>query len=295
MTNPPQTQTFTSDAMLRLSVVLETIEIAPDLIVYRETRAQAVENVTGFTPGGLDHSYTHEGFITKSDLDAKRKGREFSTQTGLKVLPLDVIGRFRTHGFHDAICPEDKHGVRQEVVLRNDPFTAFSTGEATIDNVWLLDWRNHGVFDHTGKPTPLAVKFGYLGGNFHNGSYDLSKAAEHLLSRSDVVVFKGEERRYSSRRQKDIAANAREAVQHIPYYNAGKHYNQQIEFKWIPSDEDYARLVEKVTLKRMALTDDKYRAIFDLDLLGLRAAGAAFYDTYEKSRKYEVEDDGDNT
>jgi hypothetical protein len=56
-----------------------------------------------------------------------------------------------------------------------------------------------------------------------------------------------------------------------------------------------ARLVEKVTLKRMALTDDKYRAIFDLDLLGLRAAGAAFYDTYEKSREYEVEDDGDNT
>jgi hypothetical protein len=111
-----------------------------------------------------------------------------------------------------------------------------------------------------------------MNGYFDESHYNLEKAAEHLLSRPDVVVFRGE--------SQESATNGKEAIYPIPYYNAEEGRQLQIRFRWSPSHEDYAKIVAEIGSSRLALPNLYFEMVYRLDILGLRAAGCALSKTY---------------
>lgn len=172
-----------------------------------------------------------------------------------------------------------KHGElgppRPEV--SDEPFTALTEG-GSFDNVAYIDWGNHQAWDRQERALPVARSFSYISARMHNGCYDLERAAAILQARDDVVLFA---KRWGDR-----------LIHTIPHYNATSSQTHHLSFLWQPTAED-CRKVEA----RCQEIGGKYpstnwrKAVFDLDLLGLRAGGAAKYDDFWGNDKDEDENE----
>lgn len=285
--------TYSASADVVVCASLDVAEVAPGLFAFREKLGRRVLPQVGtFKIGGLGGGYTAEGFIDAKNLKAKRTGKHCKTKD-LVLLASEAIEMMRIDGYHracDAITKSEKTGAP---LIRKDAFTALTSGEATIENVVRVDWGNFILFDHEDRPLPVALTFNYMQGHFDESRYDLRKAAQHLLTRPDVVVFRNPPygASYDERRGRTPvpAASADEAIQPIPYYNATSRRSHQIVFRWMPDAETYRQIASNV--KSLALSDDVRRAVFDLDLLGLRAAGAARFADYYQSVETEDEEE----
>ena len=130
----------------------------------------------------------------------------------------------------------------------------------------MIDWHSHSLFDNENNQLPQPVHFDYMNGYIHDGCYDLNKALTILSKRSDVKFLNNE-------------LNIRK----IPYYNSSEFRSNQIDFTWFPSKDNYIQIYKKIG-KNNGLSYDKYKAIFDLDFLGLRAA--AKYNDFAISDEY---------
>lgn len=54
-----------------------------------------------------------------------------------------------------------------------------------------------------------------------------------------------------------------------------------LDFIWMPSQEDYLKMWERIKTYPLTFSlFDRFQAIFDEDLLGLRAGGAAYHDDF---------------
>lgn len=106
------------------------------------------------------------------------------------------------------------------------------------------------IFTVKGESVPRQISFDYMYGaeQMTNQRFDLEKVLDVLKTRTDL--------KWNNRQGKA-------EITSIPYYNAEEYCNRQLDFKWIPSDEDFARLnhVENKKLRQTILTD-----IFGIDL-----------------------------
>ncbi|WP_442638017.1 hypothetical protein [Rossellomorea marisflavi] len=100
------------------------------------------------------------------------------------------------------------------------------------------------------EPVPRQISFDYMygAGQLTNKYFNLEKVLDVLKNRPDL--------KWNNRQEKA-------EITSIPYYNAEEDSNRQLEFKWIPSDEDFARIgnVERNSLRQAILTE-----IFEIDL-----------------------------
>jgi len=159
------------------------------------------------------------------------------------------------------------------------PLTALEAG-ASEDLVVFLDWSNHQIFTRTKEPLPWAKVFEYISAHIDNGHYDLKKLVEVLTKRDDVVLVP---EKYGD-----------SFIQTIPGYNATAARNQTVTFLWQPSVEDYRAMVDECERLGGSYPSTNWRkAVFTLDLLGLRAGGAAKYDDFHECDP-EPEDDSDD-
>lgn len=173
-----------------------------------------------------------------------------------------------------------------------DPLTAIENGEEVI---FIESYgASHQLFDLDGEALPVALFFNYTDGGFSEGKYDLVKAVEILRKRDDITLEEGGGERFPGSWSGD-PEDPRRYVGTIPYYNAGRGRTACIEFGWHPSVEDF-RTVWAAALKLRADpgSDEVRRAVFDTDILGLRAGGAAHFDDYYKTRRdFRDQDDED--
>lgn len=151
-----------------------------------------------------------------------------------------------------------------------DPYARFLAGTAVPGDLLVVDGSANMVFDVEGQPLPVAILFNYIEAQMDNRSYDLKKALAILKARPDVR-FVLQDR-----------WGAADEVQSIPGYNQSKGRTSCLTFVWMPSVEDYRRMWARCQEYegRSHPSCSRYQAVFDLDLLGLRAGGAARFGSF---------------
>lgn len=222
-----------------------------------------------------------QGFVDDRNLRLIQRGKSYKTKVFIQ-LDADLRELVRQEGW----SAWEKIGWDRS----RDVFSAVSDPDCLVR----VDVSSHMMFDRRGDALPVAVYFDYIaGGGISEGRYDLDKLAAHLLSRDDIWVFP----RKSGWRRDDCdresrATTVEECITDIPYYNSERGSSKTIYFRWAPTAEDYRRMwAHCLAKKKQYPSTYMHEAIFELDLIGARAAGCALFDDYYKSTRYESTED----
>jgi hypothetical protein len=268
---------YSAKANVAVDFSIEAIEVEKDLFVCRETMSKVIANQHGdAVVSGIESSKVSEFAADTKNLDAKLNGRSFK-KLDLWGVSDKYIEDIRRKGF-DSVWRE----AREEKVewCSRDFFADFADGRLRGRNLIRIDFGNHLIAEKSGLPLPAAIYFDYMAGGIHDGRFDLEKAASHLLSRDDVVVFQPSSAPYGVRMARPVRrkiVNGGDVIFDVPHYNWAPNRSRCLNFKWMPSIHQYRAVAEMANL---ALSDQVHKAIFDSDMLGLRAAGAARFSDY---------------
>lgn len=277
-----------------MDTTLETIRLEKNLSAFRYTVTQQVsesELSEISAPAHLvsvePHANVTTGLIDDKNLSLLKRGKPWKGRNNLVVMTPALREIFATTTYSLAW---DSDLFKTDVMRGAALFDYFKEG-GSVDDVVIMDTGSHSLSDRHGDPLPVGVLFDYISnGRITNRNYDLEKAAAILLARPDVDVWahkggwdtdKADELRVDGKRTGKVrlATTVEEAVFKIPYYNADGGRSHTLYFVWKPSREDYKAVLEKAG-KRGSM--EFHKAAFDLDILGLRAGGAAKYEDYYK-------------
>lgn len=237
--------------------------VVGDVVVYEKTsttKTLGKEPVVSVTEGT-----TSWGGLTAFDQGAATIPDYAPGKVAL-VATRNLRDLLRTHGW----CEDTFAAIRDAI---KNPYTRITSGQAYASDVLILQGQEK-VTDTGGHPVPIAVHFDYINGHVDNAGYDLERALTILKARPDIRFPSGDDR-----------AGRPGTVLAIPHYNADQHRNCFLRFVWVPTDEDFRRLHE--ALPKSPALFEPHKTIFDLDLLGLRAGGAALFDDFYERRKSE--------
>lgn len=272
-------------------------EIHKGLVAYRATgRAftNTVRNGRRYNGEPVEHVFA--GICNKWALDDFLSGKsltipEYATvrrgewSSAIIAVKPEYLRQARTKGWPYASVMGDEDPFHPLRV--SDPIAATAAGEEFI--FVEAYGAGHQLFDIDGFPLPNALRFNYIDGRFDNGVYDLEKAARILLGREDVVLTESGGQRYSAFGYGEEFAkdDPKRYIGSIPGYNANPGRDQCLAFLWQPSAEDYRRVFE-AALKdggRAPSSSDLRVACFSIDVFGLRAGGAAYFNDYYKDKR----------
>ena len=248
---------------IKYAIKLEHCQLAPNVHVYRKTVSRSVISVThetSFFSKGKNPEVVSD-FVNDENLALLLAGKDYKDIRRMYLVTKQArsqILRKRTDALHGSI---------------QDPYGALLGGGSSLDCVFRWDTDDNMIYDIEGNPVPQGIHFEYMNGKYGtcNKYYDLKKLADILVARDDVEILVPS---YMGSTTKD----PKKAIQSIPQYNAdeedGKtHY---IDFVWYPSVEDYRRVFDKAnSYKKDECFWQSMRfnmAMFDLDILGMRAA-----------------------
>ena len=230
-------------------------------------------------PVGAPHSMTHQypvktqrGFARPADVVAflDENTATIPAIANMYLVPRSFKEQVRTVGFGQAT-------INAGSVLQNmaDLSAQFQAGNLDLDDIVILDIGSHRLMDRHGTILPSAIAFSYIDGGMKDGCYDLEKALVILANDARVSAYGTPSTR------KGAVDAAPLSIEGVPYYNAGGGCSQTITFMFAPTAEDMKVIYEKSSSYS---TDHPmarlHRAVFDLDLLGLRAGGAAKFDNF---------------
>ena len=127
--------------------------------------------------------------------------------------------------------------------------------EGTLDmenlgefEVFYRDYGSHLIESLDEKRVPQAMHFNYMNGNVHNGYFNLENVLDGIKERTDIEWLN----------------RAKEAkISDIPHYNSEEGRDEELDFHWIPSDEDYAKITFE---NRWYHQHEVMKKIFGLDL-----------------------------
>jgi hypothetical protein len=213
----------------------------------------------------------HQGIATKSGVRTLKQGK-FPNKVHYGLLTDEQIEGIQQVGWNFLA---DYRNAKINKAPRPDIFDYLVAG-GNPANVLRTDGWNQ-FYDLDDVIVPTAVWFDYIQAHIDNSHYDLAKVVDILRTREDIVFFDGGERQFWK-----IDAD-RPEIKSIPSYNAGGGSTQYVPFFWRPSLE-VMQLLE-------ADMSNRYKTIFDQDLLGLRAGGAALFEGFYNSTPYECGDD----
>ena len=288
-----------------MDTTLETIRLEKNLSAFRYTVTQQVsesELSEISAPAHLvavdPHAQVTTGLIDDKNLSLLKRGKPWKGRNNLVIMTPALRQRFATTTFSRAW---DSGLFKTD--LRRDAFQYFKDG-GSVDDLVRMQTSDHTLTDRHGNYLPVGLQFDYISnGRFTNLNYDLAKALEILLAREDVDVWahqggwnteKVAEIRENGKRTGEVklATTVEEGLFKIPYYNAEYGRTHTINFVWKPSVEDYRKVMAKLSEGRGG-TMELHKVIFDFDMLGLRAGGAAKYEDYYKDdeRSYDSDED----
>ena len=286
--------------------VLEVLRVDTNISVFHQIVTEAVSSNEGSMKAPTEPKITElEGLIDDKNLSFLKKGREFKTLTKYVVMKPAMRECFATHHYSRAW----EHPLfKTDVVRGKGLFDHFKHG-GTADDLVVMDTGSHMLFDRHGEALPTGILFDYIAaGRISNRNYNLEKAAEILLARPDVDVW-AHQGGYKSDRPAEIrdadtskktgecklAETVEEALFTIPYYNAERGRTHTMYFLWKPSVEDYRKMWDACKATKTSYpSTNMHQCIFELDLLGLRAGGAAKHDdSYKDDRDTSSDDEED--
>lgn len=201
------------------------------------------------------------GYIFKKSvnrlIDAIKAGETPPNERNwIKVTP-EFLEELRQFGYADENRTSDEESFKPWKELEKHPGTILVRNAGDC----------HMIFSIDDVPYPMGLHFSTYTGRISSKVYRLKKAREILAARSDVRNIKDYEP-----------------------YDDDEYGTKGLDFSWAPSAEDYVRMWNRCLEKNDKCgktsyhhpSNFRYEAVFDLDLLGLRAGGAAKYDEYYK-------------
>lgn len=233
------------------------VVLGGDFVVYRRTTETHVVGSGKAPTGKVD-----EGITSKAGLKAYENGA--AAVPPYKKARLAVLG---TPEFREFLRTKGWVGgdVYEEVRKLGNPYTRLMEGTASAGDLLLIDYSSNEVYDVEGNRVPVAVLFDYIHARMDNENFDLPKTLEILKGRDDISFTVVGNYRWKGDGE----------IEHIPAYNADRKRNRCITFIWTPHQADYQRVLEKVTEFNDSYTPNHLpRAVYELDILGLTAAGA---------------------
>lgn len=266
----------------------EFIEVAPGVFAFKRTQERKKNHISEEEDATSHAKNVSQGFVDQENKQKMLSGRAFAAHAGYVLLTKDSRDLRGKHGN----AAEDK-AVRARISngnLTQRAFDALVSGEAGVDDVVHFNGSGFGRL-RNGDVAPHAVFFDYISnGRVSNLTYDLNKLVSHLMSRSDVRFHQVNGWRGEPDPMRHTK-NTAEVIGAIPSYNADDEKTQTVSFIWTPSQEDLRRIWEMTGAEsgEYALSG-LHKLIFDQDLLGLRACGAALCDDYYADRRADDND-----
>ena len=264
------------EATVAVTRTVEHIAINDRLVAVRVTQEGVLNKTTKVAAkrfAALLAANKNEMILTLDNLKKLLAGDGYKTED-LHAVTDAFLESARTKGYVNAAELHAKE-------FSNDNPTVFERLEAGESlRMVKFDYGSHMLFDDEGRVLPTALHYDYTNGSMRNGSYDLAKTLDVLSKLPDVYV--------------DDAKPL--AVQSVPYYNVSPGCSAFLQFWYGPTQEQMEAIWEKAKSMGSTYPSTRLReAAFELDIMGLRAAGAAlsndFYGCTSDSDSGSDEDD----
>lgn len=274
----PTVEKISFEATVTVARTVEHIAINERLVAVRVTQQGELVKPTAVAKkrfaASLAASKT-EMVMTPENLKKFLGGNPHKTET-LQAVSDAFLESARTKGYTRAIELHQKEFDRSNATV----FERLEAGEAL--RMVKFDYGAHMLFDDEGGVLPTGLYYDYMNGNMRNGSYDLVKTIAVLNSLPDVCAL-GEDTL---------------AIKDVPYYNVSSGCSSFLAFVYGPTQEQMAAIWEKAkSMGGKYPSTMLHQAAFELDTMGLRAAGAALGKTYYydgTSDDVEPDEDDDN-
>jgi hypothetical protein len=250
---------------------LQVIRLKNKLLVYKILKTFSIEDRKGRPKLKASEPMSFQGIARAKGLEDYLSGKSGLYEYDLSLVSPQTMEGLRSRGW--------SYGTEERLAWAlPDPFDVVSSG-ADYHVVKFIH-SCHMLEDSTGKKLPVGLYLDYIKARMTNKVYDIKKAVEILEKNPNIEFNHG--------RDKD------DPIQSVPYYNAscGNHH---IGFWWAPTVREYRRMWKKCLSYGSSSYPSTHmeRAIWDLDLLGLRKGKAAkFKDFYgeEESPNYDYDE-----
>lgn len=266
---PSTTETIVNAAQITRHVT--TFPVGPDLAYFK--MVYKTEFPRG-TPENLKAHFTDTvtcGFARPSDIFAftDDKAPVLTPVQTLRVAPAGFREAARQLGYMPAFEQFQEHFKQP-----GDFMAEFREGTIDLDDIVYLDIGSHMLFDRNHEVLPTGLHFNDTSGLIHNGAYHLDKVLAVLAKDPRITPVLSN---YERSRQAD-----KEPVLHVrDILTCNSWSDKTIDFLFSPTPDDMRAIWAEAQKYGTDYPSTKLReAIFNLDLLGLRAAGAAKYDSF---------------
>lgn len=284
--NPQKIIQYNGEVQYNQKITYKVIDAGEDIFIVKEKIKNKITHRSGLYDINEQDSEFERDMILVGDEYRKMIANQDYIKSNLLLFTPYMREKLLNFGMPIAFF--DKNFSKKIETLSKNFFNVFAKGMATLDDLVIMDISKYELFDRHGEHLPLGQRFNYSRGGFDNRHYDIERAAEHLLKRQDIVIKPNTRQRLKGwdDNQGDLekAVTVAESLSEINY-NSNELY---IDFMWRPSVEDYRKV------KNGNPSWDIPRAVFEYDILGLRAAGIALYKDYFSINDFCIESDTDS-
>lgn len=245
---------------LRVERTLSHREVAPGVSAYKlQDVFSGKDEVPAWCQNLLDGK-VKQGLVKTGELQkfANGKVQELKNDARYYLVPKEYLTLAQQQGFTAA--EDDKELLKLLSEVNANPM------EAPEDwAVVAMDYGSHMLFDVQGNPLPVGLFYDYSSGLARDGAYFMDKLVPYLQSHPQVHPYRG----------KHIQCES------VPYYNVSPGCSKFATFVFAPTfDQMQAMWACAKKLNPKYPSTVLHEAVFELDLLGLRAAGIARSESY---------------
>lgn len=251
--------TISDQATIRVKQTLDTKPLSPTVSAFRFTRTMGTtsDGVPNWFLGALVDQVS-TGIATNQAITDFMEGKSAHIDQNhyLILVPPSCLESAQRFGYVHAI----------DAVYDQYPDANKDPINAPEDWQLIRDHRGaHVLFDADGNVLPVGLKFNYTLGVISDMNYDIEKMVEYLNKHDQV---------HATKEGREIE------VLDVPYYNASAG-SKCCEFIFSPSAEQMKMIWEEAKRLKAKYPSTAVReAVFNLDMLGLRAAGLCKVDNY---------------
>ncbi len=246
--------------------------VGAGFVAYRfEFATQNADSLYPFVPAS-NMNWAQEGFASQEAVQGYLDGRYsgFRANSELTLVRPGLLETAAKLGLSRAFAQFDKRAGYRGAGIIASPFTALTQNEARVEDIVRLDCTAEMAFDMNEEPLPLAIVFDYANAWMDNERYDLDVALTILRANPRVTFL-----------DPDTGEPCKGSIYAIPGPGRGPAVGEArthcLLFAYSPTADEVRALWElqqKMGDSRFP-AQTKYEAIFEMDLLGLRAGGAA--------------------
>lgn len=239
-------------------VLLSYVWINDMLYAYRHQIAFDREDATGMSALVSINDVDTYGIATLPDLVAYEKGacNEIKRISRLCYVTQEFLDDVRTR------TPFYATQAHKLEAFDASAYGAAVRGELDPDRLVTVNLAKMMVYDRFGRPVASAIQFDFMNGSMSDINYDLGIALRVLSADKRVVPV-------NEKREKIQALE----ITAIPYYLESD-ASQELRFCFTLSSSEQLVLQEAAGVKEVSGWAQIRQAMFDTDIMGLRAAGA---------------------